>query len=106
MPTFLLERITPPAFDVRDADQVPLHSRWALDAYQSAGIAWLGGIATDGGRMLSLVVADNADQIHGYCKSIGVQTDDYTLCEVVTTIGPHMAMSKSDPRYRPLKRPA
>jgi len=103
MPTFLLERVTPPAFDVRNADQVPLHSRWALDAYQAAGISWLGGIATDAGRMLSLVVADNAEAVHHYCKSIGVQPADYTLSEVITSIGPHMAMSKSDPRYRPLR---
>jgi hypothetical protein len=105
MPTFLLERVTPPAFDVRNPDQVALHSRWALEAYQAAGLSWLGAVATDGGKMLGLVVADDAAQIHGYCKSLGIAEADYKLSEVIASIGPHMAMSKSDPRYRSYKRP-
>ncbi len=105
MPTFLIERVIPPAFNVRDPDQVALHSRWALDAYQAAGISWTGGVALDNGKMLSLIVADNAEAIHTYCKSIGVQPADYTLSEVISSLGPHMAMSKSHPRYRPMKRP-
>jgi hypothetical protein len=105
MPTFLLERVIPLAFNINDPDQVALHSRWALDAYQAAGISWLGGVATDGGKMFGLVVADNADAVHSYCKSIGVGTDDYKLSGVVTSIGPHMALDRTDPRYRPLKRP-
>jgi hypothetical protein len=105
MATFLLERITPAALDVRNPDALALHSRWALDEYQAAGITWLGAVATDSGRMFGLVVGDNADQVDGYCRSLGIPPDEYLLSEVIASIGPHMAMARTDPRFRPYRKP-
>lgn len=67
MATFLLERVTPSALDLRNPDALALHSRWALDAYRTVGITWLGAVATDSGRMVGLIVGDDADQVHDYC---------------------------------------
>ena len=100
MPTFVLERVIPPAFDISKPEIVALHSRWATDAYQAAGIVWLGGVATDKGNMYSLVVADDADAIHRYCASLGIKESEYKLSEVKANVGPQVAMSRSDPRYR------
>lgn len=105
MPTFVLERVIPPALDISSPEIVALHSRWAADAYLAAGIAWLGGVATDKGNMYSLVVADSADDVKRYCASLGIAESDYTLSEVKTAMGPHMAMARTDPRYRPMRRP-
>jgi hypothetical protein len=105
MPTFLLERIIPPALTIADPDNVALHSRWAMDAYQAAGIVWLGGVAADNGKMVSLVVADGIDDVKRYCASLGILETDYTVAQVVTPIGPQMAISRTDPRYRPMRRP-
>ena len=55
--------------------------------------------------MYSLIVADSADDIKRYCQSLGIALSDYKLSEVVASLGPHMAMSRSDPRYRAPKRP-
>jgi hypothetical protein len=106
MPTFVLERIIPPAFDIADPDVVALHSRWATDAYHAAGIVWLGGVATDKGNMYSLVVAaDDVDAIKRYCASLGIAETDFKVSEVRTAVGPQMAMSRTDPRYREPKIP-
>lgn len=105
MPTFLLERVIPPALVIDDPDIVALHSRWATDAYQAAGIVWLGGVATDKGNMYSLVVADDAEAIHRYCGSLGIKESEYKLSEVKANMGPQVAMSRSDPRYRPIRKP-
>ncbi len=104
MPTFVLERVIPPAFNIADPEIVALHSRWAADAYQAAGIAWLGGVATDKGNMYSLVVADSAEDIARYCASLGIAESEFKVSEVKTAMGPHMAMARSDPRYRPPRR--
>jgi hypothetical protein len=103
MPTFVLERVTPPNFQVADPDQVALHSRWAADAYLAAGIVWLGGVATDG-NMDSLVVADGDEDIRRYCRSLGVVEENYFIHRVVNALGPDVAMSRDDPRYRPQRR--
>ena len=100
MPTYVLERVIPPAFDVTNPDQVALHSRWATDAYHAAGIVWLGGVATDKGNMYSLVVADSSDDIRRYCASLGIAESEYKVSEVRTMMGSHMAMSRDDARYR------
>jgi hypothetical protein len=105
MPTFVLERVIPPAFDISNPDQVALHSRWATDAYQAASIVWLGGAATDKGNMYSLVVADDVDAIKRYCALLGIQEADYKVSEVRTLVGPQMAMSRKDPRYRAPRGP-
>jgi hypothetical protein len=106
MPTFVLERTIPPAFDIADPDIVALHSRWAADAYHAAGISWLGGVATDRGNMYSLVIADSIDDIKRYCATLGIAAADYTVSEVRATMGPHAALSRTDPRYRaPRKNP-
>ena len=105
MPTFVLERVIPPAFDIADPDVVALHSRWAADAYQAAGIAWLGGVATDKGNMYSLVVADSIADIERYCASLGIAEAEFKISEVKTMIGPHLAMARSDPRYRAPRKP-
>ena len=105
MPTFLLERVIPAALNVADPEDVALHSRWAADAYQAAGIAWLGGVATDKGNMYSLVVADSAEDIARYCASLGIAQADYTCSQVMTPMGPSVAMGRTDPRYRPMRRP-
>ena len=105
MPTFLLERIIPPALNIADPDNVALHSRWAADAYHAAGIVWLGGVATDQGRMYSLVVADSAQDVKRYCAALHIAEADYALAEVVTPLGPQVAMARSDPRFRPPRLP-
>jgi hypothetical protein len=105
VPTFLLERIIPPALDVADAENVALHSRWAADAYHAAGIAWLGGVATDKGNMYGLVVADAVEDVQRYCASLGIPEADYKVSAVVATLGPQVAMARTDPRYRPMRWP-
>ena len=105
MPTYLVERVIPPAFDITDPGVVALHSRWAADAYQVAGIAWLGGVATDKGNMYSVVVADSAADIARYCASLGIAETDYKVSEVKAMMGPHIAMARSDPRYRMPRKP-
>ena len=105
MPTYLVERVIPPAFDIADPDVVALHSRWAADAYQAAGIAWLGGVATDKGNMFSLVVADSTEDIARYCASLGIAESDYKVSEVKATMGPAVAMARSDSRFRPPRKP-
>lgn len=104
MPTFVLERIIPLALVVDDPDIVALHSRWATDAYQVAGIVWLGGVATDKGNMYSLVAADDVGAIHRYRASLGVKESEYKLSEVKASLGPHVAMAPGDPRYRAMKK--
>jgi hypothetical protein len=105
VPTFVLERVIPPAFDMAAPDVAALHSRWAADAYQAAGIVWLGGVATDKGNMYSLVVADSADDVRRYCASIGVQESEFKVSEVRANLGPQVAMSRTDPRYRAPRKP-
>jgi hypothetical protein len=105
VPTFLVERVIPPAFDIADPAVVALHSRWAADAYQAAGIAWLGGVATDKGNMFSLVVADSAGDIARCCASLGIAEADYKVSEVKAAMGPHVAMARTDPRFRPPRKP-
>jgi hypothetical protein len=102
MPIFVLERVTPPTFDVGDPNQVALHSRWAADAYAAAGIVWLGGVAVHDGRMYSLIVAESVDDVERYCRSIGIERSAFKVSEVIATLGPHSALSRNDPRYRPL----
>ena len=104
VPTFVLERVIPPALNIADAENVALHSRWAADAYHAAGIVWLGGVATDKGNMYSLVVADSAADIARYCASLGIAEADYRCSQVVTPMGPSVAMARTDPRYRPMRR--
>ena len=105
MPTYLVERVIPPAFDIADPEVVALHSRWAADAYRAAGIAWLGGVATDKGNMFSLVVADGAADVARYCASLGIAETEFKVSEVKTAMGPHIAMARTDPRYRPPRKP-
>jgi hypothetical protein len=105
VPTYLVERAIPPAFDIAKPDVVALHSRWAADAYQAAGIAWLGGVATDKGNMFSVVVADSIDSIARYCASLGIAEADYKVSEVKAMMGPHIAMARTDSRYRPPREP-
>jgi hypothetical protein len=104
VPTFVLERVIPAAFNIADPDVVALHSRWAADAYHAVGIAWLGGVATDKGNMYSLVVADSAEDIARYCASLGIAATEFKVSEVKATLGPHIAMARDDPRYRPQRR--
>jgi hypothetical protein len=105
VPTFVLERVIPPALDIADPDNVALHSRWAADAYHAAGIAWLGGVATDKGNMYSLVVADSAEDIARYCASLGIAESEFKVSEAKATLGPQAAMSRTDPRYRAPRKP-
>ena len=105
MPTYLVERVIPPAFDAADPQIVALHSRWAADAYQAAGIAWLGGVATNKGNMFSVVVAASVEDIARYCSFLGIAETDFKVSEVTAMIGPHVAMARSDPRYRPPRKP-
>jgi hypothetical protein len=105
VPTFVLERIIPPSFDIADPDVVALHSRWAMDAYQAAGIVWLGGVATDKSNMYSLVVADSADEVRRYCALLGIAESDFRVSEVRANLGPQVAMSRDDRRYRPPAKP-
>jgi hypothetical protein len=105
MPTFVLERVIPAAVDIANPEVAALHSRWAADAYQAAGIAWLGGVVTDKGNMYSLVVADSAEDIRRYCAALGVAESEFKLSEVAATLGPQVAMARSDPRYRAQRRP-
>jgi hypothetical protein len=104
MPTFVLERIVPPGFDVTDPGQVALHSRWAADAYRDANIVWLGGVATKG-KMYSVLVADDRGDVERYLGALGVEAGEFALEQVVSTLGPQVAMSRDDPRYRATIRP-
>lgn len=106
MPTYLVERVVPPAFDIEDPADVALHSRWAADAYQKAGIVWLGGVATDRGNMFSVVVADGVDNITRYCAALGIAAADLKVSEVKAMLGPHVAMARTDARYRPPHPPS
>jgi hypothetical protein len=101
MPTYVLERVIPPAFDMADPEIAALHSRWATDAYHAAGIVWLGGVATDKGNMYSLIVADGIGDVERYCASLGITAENFKVSEVRGNLGPQVAMSRSDPRYRP-----
>jgi hypothetical protein len=105
VPTFVLERVIPPAFDITDPGVVALHSRWAADAYQAAAIVWLGGVATDKGNMYSLVVADSVDDVHRYCAVLGLKESEFKVSEVLASLGPQVAMSRTDPRYRAPRKP-
>jgi hypothetical protein len=99
MSTFLLQRRIPPAFDPADPDQVALHARWALDAYGAVGATWLGGVVTED-TMLSLVVAEGADDLERYRRSLGIAEADMIVRRVVRPLGPFFAMSRSDERFR------
>ena len=103
MPTFILERVVPAGFDASDEEQVALHSRWAADAYAATGIVWLGGVATER-TMYSLIVSDSARLVHRYCTYLGLGPDDYIVRPVVGVLGPFVAMSTADPRFRPPAR--
>jgi len=105
MSTFVLERVIPPAFDISSPDQLALHSRWATDAYQASGIVWLGGVATDKGNMYSLIVADSVDDVHRYCALLGLKESEFKVSEVRANLGPRVAMSRTDPRYRAPHKP-
>ena len=105
MPTYLVERVIPPAFDIEDPAAVALHSRWAADGYQAAGIVWLGGVATDGGNMFSVVVANGVDDIARYCAALGIAEAEFKVSEVKAKLGPHVAMPRTDARYRPPRPP-
>lgn len=100
MPAFVLERVVPLGFDPSDPDQAALHSRWASDAYAANGIVWLGGVAT-GPNMYSLIVAPDEDHVQSYCSTLGLAEGDFTIRPVTGVLGPFVAMSTSDPRYRP-----
>ncbi len=100
MQTFLIERTIPARFDPADADQVALHARWALDAYQAAGAAWLGGVVTED-RMFSLVTAEAAEDLQRYRRALGIAEPDLVLRRVVRPLGPFFAMARDDPRFRP-----
>jgi hypothetical protein len=99
MPTFLIERVIPPAFNVTDPDQVALHARWALDAYAAVGATWLGGVVTQG-AMFSLATADGAADLQRYRRSLGIDGEAMKVWRVVRPIGPFFAMSRQDERFR------
>ena len=103
MPTFILERVVPAGFDPSDPEQAALHSRWAADAYEATGIVWLGGVAAER-TMYSLIVSDSEKRVHRYCTLLGLTADDYTIRPVVGVLGPFVAMSARDPRFRPPAR--
>jgi hypothetical protein len=100
MLTYLMERTIPPRFDSADPDQVALHARWAVDAYREVGAFWLGGVVTED-RMFSLVTAEAQDDLHRYCRGLGIAEQDVTLRRVVRPLGPYFAMSRDDARFRP-----
>jgi hypothetical protein len=100
MQTFLIERKIPARFDVADPDQVALHGRWAVDAYQAVGAMWLGGVVTED-RMFSLITAEAADDLHRYRQALGIADQDMVLRRVVRPLGPFFAMARDDPRFRP-----
>jgi hypothetical protein len=104
MQVFLIERVIPPAFDTANPDQVALHSRWATDAYQAVGIVWYGGVVA-GGRMYSMVAADDAGVIERYRESLHIAPEDMIVRKVDTFIGPAAAMAHSDPRFRGPRAP-
>jgi len=106
VPTYLVERVIPPAFDIEDPAAVALHSRWAADAYQAAGIVWLGGVATDRGNMFSVVVANGVEDITRYCAALGIAEVEFKVSEVRAMLGPHVAMARTDARYRPPRPPS
>ena len=100
MPTFILERVVPAGFDPSDNEQVAMHSRWAADAYAATGIVWLGGVAAER-TMYSLIVSDTEKRVRRYCTLIGLAPEDYTIRPVIGVLGPFVAMSREDPRFRP-----
>jgi hypothetical protein len=55
--------------------------------------------------MFSLVVADSAGDIARYCASLGIAEADYKVSEVKAAMGPHVAMARTDPRFRPPRKP-
>jgi hypothetical protein len=99
MPSFLIERTLPPQFDVADPDQVALHARWALDAYGEVRATWLGGVVTED-AMFSLVVAEDAADLQRYRRSLGIDDQDMRVRRIVRPIGPFLAMSRRDERFR------
>jgi hypothetical protein len=99
MKTFLVERTIPPRFDVADPDQVALHARWAVDAYQAVGAFWLGGVVTED-RMYSLVTAEGEANLQTYRRSLRIADVDMAVHRVVRPLGPFFAMSRGDPRFR------
>jgi hypothetical protein len=100
MPSYVLERVVPAGFDPSDKDQAALHSRWAADAYAENGIVWLGGVAT-GSNMYSLIVGKDEEHVHRYCRTLRLSANDYTIHPVTGVLGPFVAMSTTDERYRP-----
>jgi hypothetical protein len=104
MQIFLVERAIPPAFDTSNPDQVALHSRWATDAYLAAGIVWYGGVVA-GGRMYSMVAADDEAVIERYRDSLHIAPQDMAIRKVDTFVGPAAAMAHSDPRFRAPRLP-
>ncbi len=90
MQTFLAERVIPEAFVVDDPEVVARHCRWATDAYRAVGAVWLGGVVTPD-KMLSLVVAEQADDLRRYWRSLNIGPDEARLSPVVRTIGPYFA---------------
>jgi hypothetical protein len=42
--------------------------------------------------------------VHRYCTLLGLTADDYTIRPVVGMLGPFVAMSPQDPRFRPPAR--
>ena len=55
--------------------------------------------------MYSLVVADGADDIARYCASLGIAESEFKISEARAMMGPHVAMARNDPRYRPPRLP-
>lgn len=104
MQIFMIERTIPPAFDTANPDQIALHSRWATDAYMAAGIVWYGGVVA-GGRMVSMVAADDEAVLMRYRDSLGIAPADMSVSKVDAFLGPAAAMAHSDPRYRAMRRP-
>ncbi len=54
--------------------------------------------------MFSVVVADSVEDIVRYCRSLGIAETEYRVSEVKAMLGPHIAMARTDPRYRPPRR--
>jgi hypothetical protein len=50
--------------------------------------------------MFSLVTAEAADDLHRYCRSLGIADADVTLRRVVRPLGPFFAMPRGDARFR------
>jgi hypothetical protein len=105
MQTFLIERTVPSQFDPGDADQAALHSRWATDAYREVGAFWYGAVVA-GDKMFALVAAEDASVIERYCEILGIDAASIVVRPVDRFLGPTVAMSHSDPRFRPPRPPA